>query len=309
MTTRSTIRLGALDFSDISRGASPDVVIRDGIADATILESLGYSRLWFGEHHETSVAHASPAILVALAAAATTRIRIGSGGVLLNLYEPLRVANDFALLELLFPHRIDLGIARGTPSGERRTHLVPGGGDAALTFASYAAKFESLVSIINQGEPVPSMPACDRGPEIWALGSSLESAMLAGRLGVSYCHAFFLNTSMVRLQRARECYLRAVESQLPHEGWFAVAFAGTCAKREATARAHLASHANPFIHPTVFGTPRACADAMSALRLACDADEFLLLDISPTRAKRIASYELLARELIDQGFTTVTDLT
>src|ERR1700756_5998086 len=130
------LRLSVLDQSTIVTGRSPDTSVRESIALASFCEGLGYHRYWCAEHHNSdSQAGTAPEILIAAIAATTQRIRVGSAGVMLPHYSPLKVAEQFRVLEAIAPGRIDLGVGRA-PGSDRLTAfaLNPDAASAADEF-------------------------------------------------------------------------------------------------------------------------------------------------------------------------------
>jgi luciferase family oxidoreductase group 1 len=122
------LKLSVLDQSPIISGHTPAQAIAETVALARAVEALGYSRYWLAEHHSTqALADPCPEILVGRVAAATSTLRVGTGGVLLPYYSALKVAEQFRMLEALFPGRIDLGIGRA-PGSDQRTAIAVGGG-------------------------------------------------------------------------------------------------------------------------------------------------------------------------------------
>src|SRR5258707_12937120 len=118
------VPLGVLDKPRVISGYSPAEAIAETVSLARLAEGLGYHRYWLAEHHAiAALADPSPEILVARVASATSRIRVGTGGVLLPYYSPLKIAEQFRMLEALFPGRIDLVISRA-PGGDPRTALA-----------------------------------------------------------------------------------------------------------------------------------------------------------------------------------------
>src|SRR5262245_27080962 len=107
------ISLGVLDFCDVLPGRDPRSAVLETAELARRAESFGYSRYWLAEHHESGAAHAAPEILTAVVAGVTRKMRVGPAGVLLHFYSPFKVAEQFRLLETIYPGRIDLGVARG----------------------------------------------------------------------------------------------------------------------------------------------------------------------------------------------------
>ena len=116
------LKLSVLDQSPVRKGGTPAQAIAETIELAALCDQLGYHRYWLAEHHGTSLASATPEILIARVAAETERIRVGSGGVMLTHYAPLKVAEQFRMLETLYPGRIDLGVGRAPGSGRLERH-------------------------------------------------------------------------------------------------------------------------------------------------------------------------------------------
>ena len=179
------LRLGVLDQSPIISGHTPAEAVRETIALAVEAEKLGYSRYWLAEHHAiTALADPCPEILVAAGAAATSHIRVGTGGVLLPYYSPLKTAEVFRMLEALYPGRIDLGIGRA-PGGDMTTARAMGGGQYAGA-EDFPAQVQDLVGFLDDTLPadhpfarVKAMPSGPSAPQVWLLGSSDYSAALS----------------------------------------------------------------------------------------------------------------------------------
>ncbi|MGH2358792.1 MAG: MsnO8 family LLM class oxidoreductase, partial [Candidatus Limnocylindria bacterium] len=126
------VRLSVLDQSPVRSGASPAEAIRETLELAKAADRLGYHRYWLAEHHSTpALAGPSPEVLIPQVAAMTSRIRVGSGGVMLQHYSALKVAESFRVLETLDPGRIDLGIGRA-PGSDQMTARVLGGGASGV---------------------------------------------------------------------------------------------------------------------------------------------------------------------------------
>lgn len=113
----TNLKLSVLDLVPVRAGQSTSEALTASLSLAKVADELGYERYWLAEHHNMpSVAATNPAILIAMVAAATSRMRVGSGGVMLPNHAPLVVAEQFALLEAAYPGRIDLGIGRAPGS-------------------------------------------------------------------------------------------------------------------------------------------------------------------------------------------------
>jgi luciferase family oxidoreductase group 1 len=192
------VRLGVLDQSPVISGHTPAQALAETVALAEVADRLGYSRYWLAEHHAiAALADPCPEILLTRVAAATRRIRVGTGGVLLPYYSPLKVAEVFRMLEALFPGRIDLGIGRA-PGGDPITAQAVSRGH--YTFAEdFPQQVRDLVGFLDAALPaghpferVKAMPAGDTAPEIWLLGSSDYSGGLAALLGLRFAFAHFI---------------------------------------------------------------------------------------------------------------------
>lgn len=194
MTTSSGLRLSVLDTAPVWSDTTPAAALHGAVRLAQATEAAGYTRYWLAEHHNTpSVASVTPAVLAARLAAATTTLRIGSGGVILPNHPPLTVAEQFGTLQALFPGRIDLGIGRaGTLDGRTAMALRRG---ADRDFPTHLAELLHYFSPEDPAHPHPvrAVPAVGNAPDVWLLGTSLDSARLAGRLGLPYAFAHHFN--------------------------------------------------------------------------------------------------------------------
>jgi luciferase family oxidoreductase group 1 len=195
----SELKLGVVDQSPVSTGSSAADAVRETIALAREAERLGLSRIWLAEHHSTnSFAGSCPEVLIPAVAGATSRIRVGSGGVLLPHYSPLKVAEQFRMLETLFPGRIDLGVGRA-PGGDPRTALAIQYG-RQLPIDHFPEQLAELQRWVTNSYPkehpwgrVRAMPRGEASPELWLLGSGGATARLAAELGAGYAFAQFIS--------------------------------------------------------------------------------------------------------------------
>jgi alkanesulfonate monooxygenase SsuD/methylene tetrahydromethanopterin reductase-like flavin-dependent oxidoreductase (luciferase family) len=190
------VPLSILDLSPVAAGSSGAVALRNSLDLARLADTLGFTRYWVAEHHNLpSIASSAPDIMIGQIAAATARIRVGSGGVMLPNHAPLMVAERFKVLEALFPGRIDLGLGRapGTDpvtSYALRRRQDAGGDDDFLERFQELVLFES--NAFPQGHPfrsVRAMPQDVALPPIWLLGSSGYSAQLAAMVGAGFAFA------------------------------------------------------------------------------------------------------------------------
>lgn len=190
------LKLSVLDQSPVGQNRSPKEAFQETTELAKWTEKLGYHRFWVSEHHSTkSLAGSAPEILITHLAANTSKIRVGTGGVLLPHYSPYKVAEVFRVLESLYPGRIDLGIGRA-PGGMPGVNYALNNGKYPNT-KDYPNQVKELMEYIHGKEhPVYKVKATPLGetvPPIWMLGSSDTSAQLAARLGTSYTFAQFIN--------------------------------------------------------------------------------------------------------------------
>jgi luciferase family oxidoreductase group 1 len=199
--TDKPFRLSVLDQSPVSEGSSGSQALQNTIDLARLADRLGYHRYWVAEHHGgPMLAGPSPEVLIGPIAAATSRIRVGSGGVMLPHYSPFKVAETFSLLAGLFPGRIDLALGRAA------------GTDPLTMFAlqrdrrqgspdDFPEQLTELLGYLNDQLPADhpfarlaqTLPGRPEKPEPWLLGSSQQSAIWAAELGLPYAFADFIN--------------------------------------------------------------------------------------------------------------------
>jgi luciferase family oxidoreductase group 1 len=193
------MRLSVLDQSPVISGHTPAQAVHETIRLVKAAEQLGYRRYWLAEHHSiAALGDPCPEILVARVVAETSRIRVGTGGVLLPYYSPLKVAEQFRMLEALYPGRVDLGIGRA-PGGDQVTALAMGEGRYPGA-EHFPEQVQYLVAYLDGALPadhpfagVKVMPAGRTAPEVWLLGSSDYSGALAARLGLRFAFAHFIS--------------------------------------------------------------------------------------------------------------------
>jgi luciferase family oxidoreductase group 1 len=195
--------LSVLDLSPVAAGASPAQAIRETLEVAKAAERLGYNRLWLAEHHSMSmIAGASPDVLLAAATQVTSRIRLGSGGVMLPNYSPLKVAEAFMTLEALAPGRIDLGVGRALGADGRTGQALRAAGSDA--FPQYFSLLSAWLLDAAGVEPFPAgysvsgvraQPQGPGHPDLFLLVSSVESAVFAAHAGVGLVFSEFIARS------------------------------------------------------------------------------------------------------------------
>lgn len=327
------VRLSVLDQSPVRSGGTATDAVHETLELAQAADRLGYHRYWLAEHHSTpGLAGSSPEVLIARVAACTSRIRVGSGGVMLQHYSALKVAESFRMLETLFPGRIDLGIGRA-PGSDPLTARALARGPGALGIEHFPAQIADVLGFLHDRVPpdhpfagVRAMPAGPTAPEVWLLGSSDESAAYAAHFGLAFSFAHFINgDGGAEVTRAYAAAFRPS----PHLAAPAasVAVFTVCADTEAEAL-RLAQSRDLFLvrlytgragpypsvaeaeaHPysareraiaaavrqrTVAGAPAQVRERLLALAAEYGADELVIVTITHDAKARRRSYELLA---------------
>ncbi len=183
------IALSVLDLMPILEGHTISDTYKNAAALASAVEQQGYKRYWISEHHNMeSIASAAPVILIGHIAGATTSLRVGSGGIMLPNHAPLVVAEQFGTLDALYPGRIDLGLGRA-PGTDPLTAQALRRNNHGAEFDSEIAELRRYFSLDNSTSKVRAIPGEGANVPIWILGSSTDSAVLAGQLGLPYAFA------------------------------------------------------------------------------------------------------------------------
>jgi luciferase family oxidoreductase group 1 len=327
------VKLSVLDQSPIISGHSAAQAIEETFRLARRADELGFHRYWLAEHHAIgALADPCPEILLARLGAETKRIRVGTGGVLLPYYSAFKVAEIFRMLEALYPGRIDLGIGRA-PGGDQRTARAVGGGHMP-TAEDFPQQVWEVIGYLDGTLPddhpfkkVRVQPEGKTAPELWLLGSSDYSGLLAARLGVRFSFAHFINA------QGGDLVMRAYKDRYQSSGRESQPHASLCcfvicaasddeAERMARVvdlrRLHMALNQDLPV-PTlpeaekrafskeelqyirsqrpraVIGSPETCREKLLDLARKFSADELMVLTITGDYASRLESYELLAK--------------
>jgi luciferase family oxidoreductase group 1 len=194
------LSLSVLDQSTIVSGRSAADALRETVALAPIVEAAGYRRYWLAEHHNTpSHAGSAPEILITAVLGATKTIRVGSAGVMLPHYSALKVAEQFRVIEALYPNRADLGLGRA-PGSDGITAYALNPLAAQQGADQFPAQVNDLLHWLSGGLPethplrmVRATPEITTMPQVWILGSSDYGAQLAAHFGLPYCFADFIS--------------------------------------------------------------------------------------------------------------------
>lgn len=200
------MELSIIDQSPVSIGSTPADALRNSIELAKLGDRLGYRRYWVAEHHAMdTLASPAPEILIACVGAETKRIRIGSGGVMLPHYSPLKVAEQFRMLHALYPERVDLGVGRAPGGSPLEAYALRRDRLEGPIADDFGEQLVELLAFLNRGfeerhpfnriKVSPDMPGA---PDVWLLGSSLWSASAAAQLGLPYAFAHFISAQSTR---------------------------------------------------------------------------------------------------------------
>jgi len=201
------LKLSIIDQSPVPAGFTTADALHNTIELAQLAERLGYERYWIAEHHAIdALASPAPEILIARLGAETSRIRIGSGGVMLPHYSPMKVAEVFRVLHALYPDRVDLGVGRapgGTPLESYALWRTRGEHPQSDDFGQQLVE---LLAFLNRSFPpnhpfsrIKISPEMPGAPEVWLLGSSMWSASAAAQLGLPYAFAHFIDPVPTRM--------------------------------------------------------------------------------------------------------------
>jgi luciferase family oxidoreductase group 1 len=201
------IPLSVLDLSPIPQGSTAQVALRNTIDLAQHAERWGYHRYWLAEHHNMpGIASSATSVLIGQVAAATSTIRVGSGGIMLPNHPPLVIAEQFGTLASLFPDRIDLGLGRapGTDGLTARALRRDLASETAEQFPQDVLELQRYFEPAEPNQRIQAVPGVGLRIPIWLLGSSLFSAQLAAMLGLPF--AFASHFAPEALQQAVAVY-------------------------------------------------------------------------------------------------------
>lgn len=327
------MKLSVLDQSPIISGHTPQQAIQQTIRLAQAAEQLGFYRYWCAEHHSImALADPCPEILITRLAAATSTIRVGTGGVLLPYYSPLKIAEQFRMLEALFPGRIDLGIGRA-PGGDQATAMAMGQGRYPSA-DDFPDQVQYLAAFLDDDMPddhpfrqVKAQPAGPTSPQIFLLGSSDYSGALAAQLGLRFAFAHFISArgGDVVMRDFKRRYQPSPREPRPQA---LVCVFVICAETQAQAerlaqsidlrRLNMDYGVNAPV-PTleeaerypytdadrqriaqqrrrlVLGTPEAVKQRLLEIQAEFEADELMIITITGDYDTRLRSYELVAQ--------------
>jgi luciferase family oxidoreductase group 1 len=343
----TTVPISILDLAPVGRGSTPADALRNSTELVREAERLGYHRHWVAEHHNMpGIASSSPPVLLAHLAAATSTIRVGSGGVMLPNHAPLAVAEQFGMLEALHPGRVDLGIGRApgtdpvTAQALRRAPGPPTADEFPEQLGELLAYFTGEFPDGHPYQRITAVPARGYQPEIWLLGSSTYSAHAAGLLGMPFSFAYHFAPAalMDALATYRATFRPSAHLGAPH---VMLGVSVIVAETDEGAQWLANPGALAFIRlrtgrPDVYPTPEEAAefhytpferelvkdrmqsqfvgDPISVRRRLEDfvartaADELIVTTMTHSHEDRVESYRLVAREFARSGAARATSV-
>ncbi|HEY0730615.1 MAG TPA: LLM class flavin-dependent oxidoreductase [Pyrinomonadaceae bacterium] len=184
------VPVSILDLVPVVLGETPREALGKSLDLAQQAERLGYTRYWVAEHHNmTGIASAATSVVIGYLAGGTSRIRVGSGGIMLPNHSPLVIAEQFGTLESLYPGRIDLGVGRAPGTDHRASRALRREPGRADTFPEDVLELQALLAPAKSGQAVRAVPGAGTEVPIWILGSSTYGAELAATLGLPYAFA------------------------------------------------------------------------------------------------------------------------
>jgi luciferase family oxidoreductase group 1 len=323
--------LAVLDLSPVPSGVPAGQSLHNTLDLARAAERWGYTRYWLAEHHNLpAMACPSPEIMIAQVAGATTRIRVGSGGIMLPNHSPLRIAEAFRVLEALHPGRIDLGIGRAPGTDPVTAYALRRAGQTVEDFPDQLAELLAFAGGgFPEGHPFRAVVAEPRDvplPPIWILGSSEYGARMAASLGVGFAFARHMNPRGAEevMHLYREGFRPSERLARPRA---ILALSAVCADTAARAEELVASmglavirmrsgrpsplptpeealaypyneaeadHIRRYRRAQVVGDPAAVRDEIADLAARTGADEVMVMTMVHDHGERLRSYELIA---------------
>lgn len=327
------VPLSVLDLAPVGMETSPADALQTTTELARAVERLGYHRLWVAEHHGMpGIASSSPPVLIAHLAAATSTLRLGSGGVMLPNHAPLVVAEQFGTLQALHPGRIDLGIGRA-PGTDQATARALRRTTGPLSADDFPQQLGELIAFLGNDFPIDhpyaDVHAVPRGdaPPIWLLGSSGFSAQVAGALGMpfAFAHHFSARNTVPALKLYRDSFQPSSVLAEPYSMIGVQAIAadthedaldlarpialamlrlrrgtpGRMPSPEEAKRYAFTESEQEFVDKwlshAVYGEPGTVRDGLNALREKTGVDELMITANIYDREAKLRSYELIAQ--------------
>lgn len=301
------MNVGVLDFGITWPGQHCGKVLSESISLAMAAEELGYERYWLAENHSAQCAWSSPEVIIPAIARETSRIRVGTAGILLHFYSSLKVASQFRALSLLFPDRIDLGVAAGMPRSEEvRAALVPGFDPTeARESQRYRFKVRELLGYCEHKSEVGSpfdyvrYDPSEKQPQRWVMGSGSRRGgmIVAAETGASFCYSGFHANHHLGKELIAEYKASFQTHGSASEAIASMAFPLVCTPDSSSLR-ELQSvvDAHSPIEPFFCGTPHACSTTLLTVALRFALDEIVISPLAPELPQRRDALEHMSRE-------------
>lgn len=331
------ITISVLDQSPIYPGETPEEAFQHTIKLAQLSEELGFQRFWVSEHHDSEqVAGSSPEVLISHLLAKTDRIRIGSGGIMLQHYSPYKVAENFNVLATLAPGRVDLGVGRAPGGLPRSTQALQLGRAESPSLTDKIIELEKYVhNRLEENHPLAGLkagPLPGTPPELYVLGASVGSAEIAAELGLPYVFSLFINSDKTVALDAIRAYRSGFVSSQGRQPQAIIALALVVANTEEEAKELAGAHkliriqlasgkkltvgtreqAEEFarqsneaytieeLEPEITkGTKNSVREQLLALSEASGVEEFIITTNVQPFDKRLRSFELLSEAIAE----------
>jgi len=321
------VKLSILDLAHVPLGTDVPQALRNALAYARHADALGYERIWYAEHHNMpGIASAATSVLIGQVAAATQRIRVGAGGIMLPNHSPLVIAEQFGTLEALFPGRIDLGLGRAPGTDGLTWRALRRDAGASDRFPEDVQELQQLLGSPREGQRIRAIPGMDSNVPLWILGSSLFGARLAAQLGLPY--AFASHFAPAALHDALRMYRELFRPSAQLQASYAMAGVNViCADTDAEAQRlftsmqkvvigivtgsrgrlappvdaietlppHVQQHVDGFLACSFVGSPDTVRAGLADFVNATGVDEVMVASAIYDPAARLHSCELLAR--------------
>lgn len=321
------VPLSILDLAIVGRDETVQETLEGCVTLARRAEELGYSRIWYAEHHNSeTIASSAPAVLIAHVAARTSTIRLGAGGVMLPNHSPLTIAEQFGMLETLHPGRIDLGLGRAPGTDQAAIGAMRRDPMASDHFAEDVLELRAYLGEVSRVRDVVAMPGRGTNVPLYILGSSLYGAQLAALLGLPFAFASHFAPQMLhqalriykerftpsetlaepyamaaisviaadtaesaheQFQRRRRAFVRHRLGKRPDRQW-------TDEEIDGFLRGPQAHHIDEIFTHAAIGTVDTVVPMVEEFRAATGVDEIITAHHAENTASRVRSIELLA---------------
>src|SRR6188768_2170466 len=321
------VPLSVLDLAPIVEGGTAAQSFHNSLDLAQHAERWGYHRYWLAEHHNLpGVASAATAVLIGHIAGATSRIRVGAGGIMLPNHAPLVIAEQFGTLEALFPGRIDLGLGRAPGTDGLTWRALRREPRASEHFPDDVLELQGLLGPVQPGQRVRAVPGADSNVPLWILGSSLFGAQLAAQFGLPY--AFASHFAPAALHPALKLYRERFQPSVQMQSSYAMPGVNViCAPTDEEARhlftslqkvvmglvtgspgrlgppveriealpPNVQQQVDAFLGCSFVGSPQTVKAGLESFLADTGADELIVASAIFDHAARVRSYELLAQ--------------